>query len=128
VANPELALGPCDPATFTVTTGAPPFTDDPPTARVTSVRAVPVIELRQRIDELRARYGLAAFAWTDASLAPRGTPIKTAHVTELRSALDEVYAAAGEATPSYTDTLLARGVPVKAVHLTEIRNAVLRLW
>ncbi|HEX7486141.1 MAG TPA: hypothetical protein VF332_08315 [Vicinamibacterales bacterium] len=55
---------------FTYVAALPPFTDDPLTARGTVVKAAHITELRQRVDQLRARYGLAPFGWTDASLVP----------------------------------------------------------
>jgi hypothetical protein len=61
----------------------PTFTDDPLQARDTVSKAVHVIELRQRIDQLRARYGLAAQLWTDPSLTANATKIRALHVVEL---------------------------------------------
>jgi hypothetical protein len=114
----------------TLTVQAPPaFTDSPLTARVTPVKAAHVTELRQRIGELRARYGLTGYSWTDATLAPRSTPIKAAHVTELRTALAEVYSAAGRTPPAYsTSTLVARTTVITAPQIEEIRAAVVAVW
>ncbi|HEX7486148.1 MAG TPA: hypothetical protein VF332_08355 [Vicinamibacterales bacterium] len=129
VENPVPDLGPSNAATFNITTSAPTFTDDPLTPRVTLVKAVHVTELRQRIDELRARYGLAAFGWTDALSTAGVTPFKAVHVTELRTALGGVYVAAGETPPGYTDpTVVAGTTVVTAAHLAEIRSAIARLW
>src|SRR6266545_2880790 len=44
------------------------FTDDPLIAAVTVIRTVHVIELRERIDGLRARFSLGGYPWTDGSL------------------------------------------------------------
>ena len=55
-------------ANFTITAVASPplvFTDDPLTAGTTVVKAVHLNELRAAIDNLRGRYGLAAYPWTD---------------------------------------------------------------
>ena len=41
------------------------FSDDPLTAGSSLIRVVHITELRTRIDVQRARFGLAAFAWTD---------------------------------------------------------------
>ena len=54
---------------------------------VTPVQAVHLLELRARIDGLRSRAGLPAFAWTDPEIVPRGDACPgAAHLTELRSA------------------------------------------
>ena len=63
------------------------FTDDPLMPGVTPVLAVHLLELRARIDGLRSRAGLPAFAWTDPKVVPRGDARPgAAHLTELRSA------------------------------------------
>ena len=54
----------------------PTFTDDPLVRRVTVAKTVHVTELRQAIDELRARYKLPVFAWTDSTLVQGSTRIK----------------------------------------------------
>ena len=64
-----------------------PFTDESIRPGVTPVRAVHFTELRTRIDALRRREGLTAFAWTDRVLTAGVTPVKLVHLTELRSAL-----------------------------------------
>lgn len=108
---------------------APTFTDSPLQAGVTPIKAIHVVELRQAIDTLRARFGLAAYAWTGTTLTAGTTTITTLHLTELRTALQAAYVAAGRTPPTYTDaTLTARVTLIKAVHLSEIRNAVLALW
>lgn len=100
------------PAPFTgsVTVGSP-------------VRAVQISELRSRINAYRSSVGLAAFAFTDATLVAGTTPIKAVHVLELRTSLQQAYSQAGLTPPTFVDPTLA-GVPVKAVHLTEIRSAM----
>jgi len=112
--------------TFTVTETAPPFTDDPLQSGVTVIRAVHISELRTRIDALRQRYGLPAFAWTDASLS--GVFVKAVHITELRSGLADIYAAAGRVQPTYTDPSLIAGVTTgKVTHIAELRAAVVAI-
>ncbi len=108
---------------FTVTETAPPFTDDPLQAGVSIVRAVHITELRIRIDALRQRYALSAFAWTDASLT--GMFVSAAHISQLRAALAPVYTAAGRAQPTYTDPNLTSGTFIKAAHIAELRAAVI---
>ena len=104
------------------------FTDDPLQPGVTPAKAVHLLELRSRIDGLRARAGLAAFGWTDATITPGVTPARAVHLTELRKALAAAYAAAGRSAPRYTDPVVTAGVTVlKAAHLTELRAAVMAL-
>lgn len=103
------------------------FTDDPLSAGSTVVKAVHITELRARVNTLRARFGLAAFSWTDAS-AGAGTIARGIHLTELRSALEQAYTAAGPSAPVFSDlTVTPRGTAIRAVHVTELRNAVLTL-
>jgi hypothetical protein len=110
-----------------VNAAAAPFTDDPLVAHSTFVKAVHITELRSRIDALRARFHLAAYAWTDPSLGA-GTVIKAAHIADLREALRQAYVAAGRAAPAYTDPTVTPTVTViKAVHIQELRSAVVSL-
>jgi glucose/arabinose dehydrogenase len=103
------------------------FTDPALTTGVTSVRAVHVTELRQRIDALRARFGLSGFAWTDPSVGA-GTVARALHVADMRTALQQAYAAAKQVPPSFTEpTLTAQSSIIKAVHILELRQAVLSL-
>ena len=101
-----------------------PFVDDPIVAGVTVVKAVHILQLRQRIDALLARSERPGFPWTDGTLGPHAAP-KTAHLLELRAALNQAYAAAGRRLPSYTDAAVQPGVTaIKAVHVNELRRAV----
>lgn len=106
------------------------FTDDPLTPQSTMLKAVHLTELRARIDALRARFGLTAFAWTDSLLA--GGLARAIHVQELRTALRAAYAAAIAAAlpvtqPSFADDPLSAGTPIKALHIEQLRAAVLLL-
>ena len=102
------------------------FTDEPLIAGATFVRALHVIELRQRINALRVRFGLAAVTWTDAALS--GLSIKTQHVFELRAALLAAYNQAGVAFPGLIDPVLTAGItPVRGVHLSQLRLLVKNL-
>ncbi len=101
-----------------------PFTDDTLTVGVSVVRGQHVVELRARINAIRARFGLRPFDFADATLAPGASGIRAQHLAELRTALAEAYAAAGRTAPSYTDPALAAGHVVKRLHVAEIRDAV----
>ena len=115
--------------TFAVTVAArAAFTDHPIRPGVTPIKAVHFIELRARIDALRARSRLPAFPWTDPALVAGVTPVRRVHLTELRSSLDAVYDAAGLLRPAYADTRAEAGAtPIKAAHIMELRAAVLQV-
>ncbi len=103
-----------------------PFTLD--SIESTPIRAVHTLELRARVDGLRRRFGLTAFAWTDATIHFLTTPVRVVHMTELRTALNEAHVAAGRGVPTYTDpTIVANVTLIRAVHLTELRAAVVAL-
>jgi M6 family metalloprotease-like protein len=107
----------------------PIFTDDPLVVRTTRVKAAHVTELRQAVATLRARYGLVAFTWTDATIAPGTTLVKAVHLTELRTALDDVYTAAGRTLPTYSTPIISAGTTmIAAVQIAELRAAVLGIW
>lgn len=101
------------------------FTDDPLVAGAagTFVQAAHLTELRQAVNAVRAAAGLAAAAWTDATLI--GIFIKAVHIQELRDHLAPALAALGLTAPSYTDPILTAGsTVVKKAHLEELRQAV----
>lgn len=104
------------------------FTDDPLTARVTRVRAVHIVELRQRIDTLRSRYSLSPMSWTDNPLVIGVTTVKAAHILEMRTALEQVYALVPRTPPTWAQTITARSSLVTAAQIAELRAAVLAVW
>ena len=105
------------------------FTDDPLVPGVTPVRAVHFREIRTRIDVVRARVRLPAFAWTDGTLTPGITPVRHVHLTDMREALAAAYEAAGRPVPAFgaDATGVAAGTPIRASHVTEMRMAVIAL-
>lgn len=105
----------------------PTFTEDPIVIRGTTVKAVHITELRQRIDELRTRFSLGAFVYTEAALNVGVTTVKAAHIVELRTALGEAYVAAGKTAPTFSAAPAAGGT-VSALHIAELRAAVIGLW
>ena len=114
---------------FAVTVGAAgSFTDHPLVAGVTPIRAVHFTELRERIDALRAAWGLGPFAWTDPVLTAGVTPVRRVHALELRGAIEEAYRAAGRAAPRWTDAALTAGATrIRTEHVMELRAAVAAL-
>jgi len=107
----------------------PVFTDDPLAAPSTVVKAIHFTELRDAIDTLRTRFGVAVFTWTDATVVVGVTGVKAVHLTELRAALNDVYVAAGRTAPTYTDAVIAGGVTViTATLIAELRAGVVAIW
>ena len=103
-----------------------PFTDDPLVAGATAIRTIHLVELRDRIDALRAVHGLPAFGFTDSVLGA-AAPVRAVYLTELRTALNAAYVAAGESVPVYTDPALGVGTPIRTIHITELRQFVIAL-
>ncbi len=102
------------------------FTDATLTAGTTAVSALHILELRVRIDALRANAGLAAYAYAD-TITAGGTLIRAQHITDLRAALTAVYVARALEPPTFTDASLATGAAIRAVHITQLRTAVLAM-
>jgi hypothetical protein len=101
------------------------FTDPTLAAGFTVVNALHLRELRIRIDLLRARLNLPAFAWTDGTVSAGATPIRARHLGDLRTTLTEAYTAAGRTPPSFTDPTITPGQTfVRALHFSELRVAV----
>jgi hypothetical protein len=90
------------------------------------LKAVHITELRSRVNDLRVRCGIDAFAFTDPTLTPAVTVARAVHVLELRTALNGAYTACSAPAPTYTDPMLD-GLPIKAIHVSELREAVLAL-
>ena len=101
------------------------FSGAPPTAGVTVVKAVDIIELRSAVNTIRMAEGFAVYTFTDASLTVGVTRVKAEHLTELRLALNEVLAAktlplvAGD-----TDPALVSGLTILAADVAALRTGV----
>ena len=109
--------------TITATGIDPTACDGGAAAGITMIRALDVISLRDRTNNVRGRYGLAPFSFTDANLP--GATIKAVHFLELRSALLDAYLAAGQTAPIFTDaTLTVQQTSIKAVHVNQLCAAV----
>jgi subtilisin-like proprotein convertase family protein len=103
----------------------PGLTDYPFVAGVTRPRAIHIIELRQRIDAQRIRFGLSGFPWTDPVISVGNTLVRAVHITEMRTALTQAYTAGGVTPlPTFTDTPLSAGVLIKLVHMAQIQAAL----
>lgn len=102
------------------------FTDDPIVAGTTPLRAVHVLEMRNRVNALRARRGLEPRVWTDDGL-DGATLVKAVHLNEVRSALEEVYLRDGRIPPGYTANPVVVGAPATAADVNETRNAIQRV-
>jgi beta-glucanase (GH16 family) len=101
------------------------FTDDELVAGTSEIRAVHVLELRMRINNVRVQRNLSPITWAEP-ITERSTPIRASHIVELRTALSETYSAFGLALPEF-DPTLAIGGPIRAIHITEVRSAVAML-
>ncbi|HKV35771.1 MAG TPA: RHS repeat-associated core domain-containing protein [Pyrinomonadaceae bacterium] len=106
--------------------GPPTFTDDPLVAGTTTVKALHVTELRDAINLLRVRAGIATVSWAESVSA--GVLIKASHITEMRTRLEEARTALALAPTSYTDPSLTVGTLVKAAHIQEIRDSLKAAW
>jgi hypothetical protein len=100
------------------------FTDSSLTTGLTTIKRAHITELRDRIDALRARAGLAVFNWTDPSLTAGAAFVRAQHLADLRTALAHAYSAMSIPPPTYVDPALTAGVTIKAIHITQLRVAV----
>jgi hypothetical protein len=101
----------------------PTVCDTNAVAGVTTIRALDVTSLRDRINNVRVHFGLPSFTFTDPDLT--GAPIRAIHFLELRSALQDAYTAAGQPVPTYTDSTLTPQLTfIKAVHINQVCAAV----
>jgi len=92
------------------------------------VKGVHLTELRGYIDTLRTRHGLAAMAWTDATVVAGTTAIKAIHILELRSALSAAYVASGRTAPSFQTTVTASSTLISMAVIAEIRAAIVVIY
>lgn len=86
-----------------------------------TIRATDVTDLRTIINGLRAAAGLAAYSFTDTTLA--NTPVKAVHVTDLRQALTQASTAAGMSTLTFARPITS-GLTILANDLSELRTKV----
>src|SRR2546426_9253 len=74
------------------------------------VMAGDLTRLRTQVNDVRARYGLAAFQWTDPVIIPQETIIKAVHVQELRQAIHASKSLLDQIQARPDTTLLANGL------------------
>lgn len=106
-----------DPATTIV------FSNDPPSAGVTPVRAAHINELRSAVNAMLQSAGQSPVSFADPSLST-STPIRAVHIAELRAALATARTAMGLPTVFTDDPIVAGTTVVKAVHVRELRDAM----
>lgn len=106
--------------------GPPTFTDDPLVAGTTVVKGLHVTELRDAINLLRTRVGLATVSWAEPVSA--GVLIKASHIIEMRTRLEEARTALALSPTSYTDPSLTVGTLVKTAHIQQIRDSLKATW
>jgi hypothetical protein len=100
------------------------FTDNTLVARITTAKALHIIELRRAVDALRAVAGLQPATWTDFGLVPLVTIIRVVHVNELRAYLNDVMVRLGYPTQPYTDPSLTARYVIKRVYIEELRQRI----
>lgn len=93
------------------------WTDQPLTAGVSSIRAVHLTQLQERVSAIRAFYGLSAYTFT--TITARQTKIAkwAALIGELRSAID------GITTNHAAWNTLEAGKP-RIAHITQLRDII----
>lgn len=90
--------------------------DETLTAGQSHIRAVYITQIRERIDVIRAFYGLAAYAYTPLAAGVTGIAQWAALIKELRFAVDEIGAAQSWNT-------LEEGKP-RIAHITQLRQII----
>ena len=111
--------------------GAPPIPapfSEPIEPGKTVLKALHIVELRDRINSLRLRFNLAQRAWTHPEL--RGVTANVTHIRELRDAVLGAYDAALVAGFRVTrpvfadDPLTPQQSSIRAKHIEQLRTAV----
>lgn len=101
------------------------FEDNPVQARVTTIRAKHIEQLRQAVDAVHVTAGLGPVTWSGPTPAV-GDPIRAEHIEQLRANLDQALNDLGFEAPVYaTDpTPPLSGKKVMAAHINELRDRV----
>lgn len=113
----------------TITVTAETYTDSPVTAGTTRIKAAHINEIRSRVEQLCAFYGLSAPSWNESIIAGT-TSIKhyPAHVAEIRSTLTAIYQkinglGAGVIIPAPAWSTTLDDTKPKAAAIEELRAA-----
>jgi len=99
------------------------FSDDPPFAGMTVMKALHLDELREAVSAFRVVAGLGPFSFAPPAPAAGGL-VRATHFVQLREAVDAARLAAGLPPMTWTDAPPSTGMTVRAAHLDDLRNAV----
>ncbi|HSB69493.1 MAG TPA: hypothetical protein VLT62_09190 [Candidatus Methylomirabilis sp.] len=105
---------------YSVVVGTSVFTDDPPVARTTPIKAVHFTELRMAISALWTKYSVSGV------FPDWGGPVRAAHLISLRTALDAAHFKARNTHLTF-ESIQMETTPIKASHLSELRTFVRNL-
>ncbi|HBB90011.1 MAG TPA: hypothetical protein DC047_20600 [Blastocatellia bacterium] len=111
---------------------APTFTDDPlnpPNAAKTEIKLIHLTQLREAVNQLRARAALAAATWTlDPNPQQYVTPVHHNHVQQLRTKLEEALNALHLPIGSYAHSGPNAGDTIYAADFQELRDKIKAAW
>jgi RHS repeat-associated protein len=110
---------------------APTFTDDPlnPNGTKTDIKLVHLTQLREAVDQLRARVGLSAGSYTkDPSPTQNVTEVHHDHIMQLREALEPALSALHLPTGGYAHGTIHNGDPIYAIDFQELRDQIKAAW
>lgn len=96
------------------------FTDPVLTAGVTPIKAIHMQEMQDRVETLRAFYGLSAYSFSTVTAGQTSLAGWTEHVNEIRSAVDGI----GKAHDSWVE--IGQNVPTVAV-MQQLRDIILAI-
>jgi hypothetical protein len=94
------------------------WADTPLVPGTTVVKAVHIIEIRNRIGLARSRHGMSAYAYSRSVAA--GLEALASDILETRSALHDIYVATATTEPAYTLTP-APGATISGLNILQLR-------
>jgi RHS repeat-associated protein len=112
---------------------APTFTaPDPLVAHETEIKLIHLTELRDAVNQLRVRAGLAVVTtWNpdpDSSLQQNVTTVKAAQIRQLRTKLEEALNALHLPVGGYAHSGPNQGDPIYAIDFQELRTKIKDAW
>ena len=113
---------------------APTFTDDPlnpPNQPKTDIKLIHLTQLRDAVNGLRVRAGLAAFTNWDPDpnpTQPNVTYVHHNHITQLRTKLEEALNALHLPIGTYAHTGPHTNDPIYAIDFQELRDKIKGAW